>query len=58
MAITGNSFLHGFTETVFAINDTVRSRVLEIFLLGLANWVTGFGRQSRSVESAKALASL
>jgi len=48
-------FLAGLTGTVSAINDTVGFLVLGIFLLDLANWVTGFGRLGRFVECANLL---
>ena len=45
--------LAGLTGTVCAISDTAGLLVLEIFLPGLTNWVTGFGRLGRFVDCAK-----
>jgi hypothetical protein len=53
MAAIKERVLAGLTGTVCAINDTVGFLDLEIFLPGLANWVTGFGRLGRFVECAK-----
>jgi hypothetical protein len=51
MAITGNSFLEGFAETVCATNDGICFLRVTSFVTGSANWVTGLSK--RKVDSSR-----